>query len=82
MPEKGTLLTRDVTPYEAVQRKKRVEQENAFRRSRKLGLSARGTNQQQKSSALKAASQGQEDAQYRLGLALLAEEGRWQQDSW
>ena len=56
MPEKGTLLTRDVTPYEAVQRKKRVEQENAFRRSRKLGLSARDTNQQQKSSASKAAA--------------------------
>lgn len=56
LPEKGTLLTRDVTPYEAVQQKKRVEQENAFRRSRKLGLSARGTNQQQKSSASKAAA--------------------------
>jgi hypothetical protein len=47
LPTKGTLLERDVTPYEAQQQRKRIEQESAFRKNRKMGLSARGSNNNQ-----------------------------------
>lgn len=46
LPTKGTLMERDVTPYEAQQQRKRIEQENSFRKNRKLGLSARASNNQ------------------------------------
>jgi hypothetical protein len=44
MIEAGTHISRDQTPYEVAQQRKRIDQESAFRASRKLGLSARSTN--------------------------------------